>query len=355
MSNFTCPTIVTEAKNNGHGILFLTYGIPGCGKSTFLTQCVSEYFNPENWVYIQFDNVMHGIANGTHDPTRVTECHKICFQMIVDALKNGCYVVYDDLNLCPKRAWVRFFDIVHKTDSKLILIIPEPRILYNFENHNIHDVTLPISVGLVNRLTSLPFLLFDVGAENIVDFRPHSLDGLDKNEYELRKWFFNDITNKMNLLKDFVDPFIVRFNESDIYQICTGLYLTVIDNTAVLISPHFGKLVDTQYSSYVGNIDGLPLIPLKTVSHKDNYHDCIEWLKEYFGNEFVFDQVKFGEYIENNGSIYVPVQIDNGDQMLKDYLLTKNSNQTQLLIKVGGICAPNTKISTYEGEFKKLA
>lgn len=98
-------------------ILYMTVGLPGCGKSTLYEQ---EFPLCE---YISSDAIRAEVFGDVNDQTHNSEVFQLMFKRTVEALKSGKEVYYDATSLSRKRRMAFLRSIAHVKDVRKVALV----------------------------------------------------------------------------------------------------------------------------------------------------------------------------------------------------------------------------------------
>lgn len=97
--------------------LYMTIGLPGCGKSTLYEQKFSLC------EYISSDAIRAEVFGDVNDQTHNSEVFQLMFKRTVEALKSDKEVYYDATNLSRKRRMAFLHSIAHVKDVRKVALV----------------------------------------------------------------------------------------------------------------------------------------------------------------------------------------------------------------------------------------
>ena len=153
--------------------LYMLIGVPGSGKSTWYSKFVTEATKgPHNLCYISTDMIIDLVARSqgkTYDQVfhdNIKNAEKMMYESVMDAVQDGCDIVWDQTNL-NRKSRAKKLIMIPDHYEKIAVYFPTPDDL-DQRLANRPGKTIPYHV-MKSMLSSLEYPQHDEGFDVIYD------------------------------------------------------------------------------------------------------------------------------------------------------------------------------------------
>lgn len=152
--------------------LYMLIGVPGSGKSTWYSKFVTEATKgPHNLSYISTDMIIDLVARSqgkTYDQVfqdNIKNAEKMMYESVVDAVQDGCDIVWDQTNL-NRKSRAKKLIMIPDHYEKIAVYFPTPDDLEQ-RLANRPGKTIPYHV-MKSMLSSIEYPQMDEGFNKII-------------------------------------------------------------------------------------------------------------------------------------------------------------------------------------------